>query len=120
MTNTLVVLGAVKLGGEDAGTGAGTEDAEVEYEQQPVDNGNTAHGHGAHLAYHDVIQQGHKIGDAVLNDNGNGDSQNMPVKRPVADVTFHSVSFRSSGRLAAATDWPTRRVFSSGSMTWMA
>ena len=24
---------------------------------------------------------------------------------------------RSSGRLAAATDWPTRRVFSSGSMT---
>ena len=26
--------------------------------------------------------------------------------------------FRISGRLAAATDWPTRRVFSSGSMTW--
>ena len=80
------VLGAVKLGGEDTRAGDCTEDAQVEHQNQTVGDGDTAHGHGAHLADHDVVQHGDEIGNAVLDNNGHGDPQNMAVKRPVADV----------------------------------
>ena len=39
------------------------------------------------LTLEGCIQQGYKIGDAVLDDDGNGDPKDTAVKRPVADVT---------------------------------
>ena len=88
-------MGAVELGGEDTRAGTGAENAKVEDKQQAVDDGNTAHGNGTHLAHHDVVQQGNKIGDAVLNDDGNGHRKTAAVKRPVADVTFEHRSSKT-------------------------
>ena len=46
---------------------------------------------GAHLANHDVIQHGNKIGDAVLDDDGYSYPENTAVKGSVADITiFHN------------------------------
>ena len=81
-----MVPGTVELGGEDTGAGRSTENAQVEHEHELVDDGNTAHLHGADGADHDVIQQGNKIGNTVLDDDGDGYPQNPAVKGPVADV----------------------------------
>ena len=89
VADALMVLGAEILGGKDAGAGTGTEKAQVEHKQQSVDDGNTAHGNGTYLTNHDVVQQGHKIGDAVLDDNRNGDGKDIAVKCPVADVSIY-------------------------------
>ena len=88
MADAIGIAGALKLGGEDARTGSGTEDAKVKDEQQLVHNGNAAHGQRAHLADHDVVQQGDKIGDAVLNDDGDDNGHDPFVKRLVANVPF--------------------------------
>ena len=78
-----VILGAVELSGEDARAGAGSKNAQVKDKHQAVDNGNTAHGNGAHLAHHDVVKQGDKVCNAVLNHDGDGYPQDTAVKRPV-------------------------------------
>ena len=80
-----MILGAPELGGEDSRAGAGTEDAQVKDEHQTVDDGHAAHGDGAHLAYHDVVKQGYKVCNAVLNHDGDGYPQDTAVKRPVRD-----------------------------------
>ena len=90
MADALVVPGALELGGENSSPGGGAEDAQVENKHQLVDDGNAAHRQGAHLAHHDVIQQGYKIGDAVLDDDGHHNGHHPPVKGPVADVTLQS------------------------------
>ena len=95
VADALVILGAVELGGEDTRAGACAEDAQVEYEQQAVDDGNAAHGNGADLPDHDVVQQGHKVGDAVLDDNGDGYPKDPAVKRLVSDVTMMHKNLKS-------------------------
>ena len=102
MADTLVILGAVELGGEDTRAGACAEDAQVEYEQQAVDDGNAAHGNGADLPDHDVVQQGHKVGDAVLDDNGDGYPKDPAVKRLVSDVTMMHKNLKFSDRTGKA------------------
>ena len=62
VADTFRIRGAVELGGEDTGAGGGAEYAEIEYEEQAVHHGNAAHGEGSHLAHHDVVQKGHKVG----------------------------------------------------------
>ena len=88
MADALLVVGATELGGENTGTGAGTKHAQIEHKQQLVDDGDTAHGNGTHLAHHDVVQQGNKIGNTVLDDNGDGYPKDAAVERPVTDVTL--------------------------------
>ena len=88
VAHALGIHGAVELGGEDACAGAGPEDAQVEYENQTVDDGHAAHGNGAHLTHHDVIQQRDEVGDAVLDDDGQCDGKHPAVKRPGADEFF--------------------------------
>jgi len=87
--DALVIPGAVELGGEDARAGTGTEDAEVEHKDQTVDNGNPAHGYGAHLADHNVVQKIYEIGNAVLDHNGHGDPEKPAVKGPVTNISMH-------------------------------
>ena len=84
VAHTLVILAAEELGGKNTRAGDGTENAQVKYEQQLVYNGHAAHLHGADLAHHDIIQQGNKIGDAVLDDNGQHHRQHPAVKGSVA------------------------------------
>ena len=90
MADAFVIMGTIKLCCENAGTGTGAEDTQVEHKNQTVDNGNTAHGHGADLTYHDVVQHGHKIGDSRLNDDGHSNPKNAAIEGFVANITiFH-------------------------------
>ena len=103
MPDTCVIPRAVELCGEDAGAGSGTEDAQVKDEKQTVDDGYTAHGNGAHLAYHDIVQKIHKIGDSGLNDYGNGDGQNTVIISQSAQSAFlHDLPQRKKN----AGRWP--------------
>ena len=86
VAHTLGVGRAMELGRKNSGTGAGTENAQVEHENQAIDDGHAAHGDGAHLTDHDVVKQGYKIGDSVLDDNGNGNLENPPVEGTVANI----------------------------------
>ena len=79
----------MELGGKNSGTGGGAKDAQVKDKNQAVDDGHAAHGYGAHLTDHNVVKQGYKVRDAVLNDNGHGNPKNTAVKRPVAYKTIH-------------------------------
>ena len=87
VADTLIIPAAVELGSEDTRPGGGTENTEIEHKNDLIDDGNTAHGQGTHLAHHNVIQQGYKIGNAVLDDDGNGDLKYPPVKGPVTYVS---------------------------------
>ena len=104
VADALVILGAVELGGEDTRAGACAENTQVEHEQQAVDDGNAAHRNGADLADHNVVQQGYKVGNAVLDDNGDGHPKDTAVKRPVSDVTMIHKNLKSVflGRIGQA------------------
>ena len=84
--DALVILRAVKLGSKNTGTGTGAENAQIENKGELIDDGNAAHGQRADPAHHDVIQQGDKVGDAVLNNNGQDNRDYPPVKCPVPNV----------------------------------
>ena len=79
----------MELGGEDACTGSGTKNTQVEYEQQLIDDGHAAHGVLPNLANHDIIQQGNKVGNAVLYDNGKRNSDYMSIKRSVSYIFLY-------------------------------
>ena len=88
VAHALGVGRAVELSSKNSGAGAGTENAQVKDKNQAIDDGHAAHGNGAHLTDHDVVKQGNKVRDAVLNDNGHGNPKNTAVKRLAADVTL--------------------------------
>ena len=78
--DALVVLPSLELGGENARAGGRTEDAEVEHEQQLIDDGNAAHGDRAHLPHHHIVQHLDKIGDAILDHHGQRHRENAAVE----------------------------------------
>ena len=88
VADSLMVLRTVELGGENTRAGTGAKDAEIENKDDSVDDRYTAHGNGAHLADHNVVQKIDKIGDAVLNDDGDGNPQDTAVKCPVTDISL--------------------------------
>ena len=49
----------------------------------------TGHLLSAHLAHHNIIEKAHKIGEALLNHNGDHHLQDTAIKRPVADILMH-------------------------------
>ena len=51
-----------------------------------VDDGNARHSFGAKSSHHNVIQQAHKIGDAVLNHDGNRNGEHHAIEFFVADI----------------------------------
>ena len=81
---------AVKLGREDARARKAAENAEVENKEKLVYDGDAGHGLRPYLSDHDVIQQAHKICDEVLDQNGDQNDGEPPVKGPVADVLFEA------------------------------
>ena len=85
MLDTGLIVRTVELGGKDTGTGSGTEDTQVEHKDQAVYDGNAAHGDGAHLAHHDIIQQRYKVRNQVLQNNGQGRDHGSAIKGFVAD-----------------------------------
>ena len=74
MANVFVIVGTVKLRRKDPCPGDGTENTEIKNKNQAVYNGYSAHGDGADLADHNIIQQVDQLRDAVLNHHrqGNG------------------------------------------------
>ena len=85
----LMILRAKELRSEDTGTGHGTENTQIEDKHQLIDDGNATHLQRANLANHNVIQEGNKIGDAVLNDDGKCYRQNPAVEGFVADISLY-------------------------------
>ena len=80
-----VVAAAEKLGAEDARAGDGTEDAQVEDEQQRVGDGDAGHLLRSDPPDHNIVQHTHKLRDAVLDHDGDGDGQGHFIESPVAD-----------------------------------
>ena len=99
MAHTLMIPGAVELGGENTGAGTGTENAQVKHKHQLIDDGNTAHRDGSHLANHDVIQHGDEVGDEVLNDDWNCNGEYAFVKRFITKILFtHRLPLKDTGK----------------------
>ena len=85
LAHALHVALAVILGTNNARPGQRTPDAQVEHKQQLIDDGNGAHGQGAHLANHHIIQQADHVGQGVLHNNRQNHHRNMAVKGAVTD-----------------------------------
>ena len=99
-----MVTAAKELGTENAGTGHGTEDAEVEDKDQLVGDGNTGHLGGTHRSDHNVVQHIHEVGEAVLHHNGQHQQYEAPIERLVAHESFQhgdSLLFSAAVRFAA-------------------
>ena len=65
-----MVLTTVKLCSEDTDSRNGAENGQIEHQHQLIDNGNAGHLFRSHTPYHNIVQQSHKIGNAVLNHHG--------------------------------------------------
>ena len=67
---------------------ATAENTQIKYQKQLIGDGNTGHFQCAYLTDHNVIQQGNKHGNSVLNNDGNGHAETTAVERFVTDVTL--------------------------------
>ena len=85
VAHTLLIVFPVILGGKDPCPGQAAEDAEIENEDELVDNGNAGHGLRTHLSHHHIVQQAHKICDHILYQHRGHDGEKLAVKGPVAD-----------------------------------
>ena len=85
--DTLLIVTAVELRCKNASSGDRTENTQVKHKNQLIDNGNTIHGQLSHLTDHHIVQQGHKIGDCVLDNDGQRNDHCPPVKCPVAYIS---------------------------------
>ena len=83
--NTFRIPASVKLCTENTRTGYCTENHQVKYKNQLIDNGNAAHLLCADISHHNIIQHTDKIGDTVLNHNGHCHCQYHLVKFSVTD-----------------------------------
>ncbi len=80
MPDPLVILFPIKLRRKDPRARYRAKNSQIVNQQQLIDNGNAGHLLRPDLPHHDIIQQTHKIGDPVLDHNGNRYSQRHPVK----------------------------------------
>ena len=69
--------------------GEAAKDAELKYEQKLIGDGYAGHLFRADLPHHNIVQKAHKVGDALLNDDGQHDPQNLPVKILGTDILSH-------------------------------
>ena len=78
----------VELGGEDARRAYRAEDEKIEDENELIYDGNARHCGGGDLTDHNVVQQGDKICNGILNDDGHRYSHYPAIKRPVANISI--------------------------------
>ena len=90
-----VVALAVILRRQDACARQTAKRAQIVDKNQLVDNGNAAHGLGSNLADHDVVQQGNKLCNDILDQNWHQDNRHPAVKVPTPDVSAHDFRFLS-------------------------
>ena len=88
-----MIFAAVKLRPKDTDAGNSAEYCQIKDQQKLIDNGNPRHLLRADTPYHDIVQKPHKVGDAVLDHDGHGDSQRHPVEGSVAYQLSHYVIF---------------------------
>ena len=84
-----MITASVKLCSEDPRAGYGSENTKIKYKNQLIGNGHTGHLLRSHLAYHDVVQKTHKVGDPVLYHDRNHNHKDHPVKVFVPNILFH-------------------------------
>ena len=99
MPYSLVRLLSIILRRKNPRPGKPAENAEIVYHQQLIDNGHSGHLLRAHLAHHDIVKKPHKIGDPILNHNGDRHRQNHFVKSSVPDKFLFQFSLHMSSSL---------------------
>ena len=80
LPDALLIALAVILRGKDARAGEPAEDAQVEHEDQLIDDGHAGHGLRAHLPDHDIVQQADEVGDAVLHHDRHRDPEHHAME----------------------------------------
>ena len=95
MSNAFFIFLSKVLRGKNACSGYTAEQTEIIDKEQLIDNGYAGHLFCADLPDHDVVQQTHKVGNAVLNHDGYGDGQYHFVKIPIS-YEFVSDVFQES------------------------
>ena len=88
-----MIAAAEKLCAENARAGDGTKNGKVEDKNQLIDDGDTGHLLRADPADHDIIQQTDKIGDAVLNHDGDGNGKDHFIEGGAAEVPPSELRF---------------------------
>lgn len=114
---------AVKLRPENPRASHGPENAQVHYEQHLVYNGDAGHLLRADLSHHQVVQQVHKGGDGVLQQQRQGQHRHRLVEGLVSDQLFHTFSLPSPkdnawagarpppGNRRPGAAWPGQPIF---------
>ena len=94
MADTLRISLTVELGRKDTDAAKGAEDRQIKDKNELVDDGNAAHGHGAHLTDHYVIKQTYEICYRVLYKYRDHYHKQMLVERAIAEkfIYLHHVS----------------------------
>ena len=89
LPDAFLVTLAVELRRQDARSGDTAQQAEVEDEDQLIDDRHTAHRFRADLADHDVVQQRNKCRNDLLNKNREQNGEHTPVKSSIPDIFVH-------------------------------
>ena len=85
VAHALVVLCPGELRGKDARARQSAKDAEIEDEQELIDNGDGRHLERADPADHHVVQKADDVGHRILDDDRHNNGDDLRVKCAVAD-----------------------------------
>ena len=88
LANTFFVVFAEKLRRKYSRARHRAENTQIEYKKQLIYYGNARHLLGAHLPHHYVVQKTYKIGNSVLQHNGQRHRQHHRIKLFVAYKFF--------------------------------
>ena len=88
MAHALHIALSEELGAVDADAAEPAEQGQHQYVQHGVGDGGGGNGLCAQAADHDVVQQGHKAGDKLLDDDGNQQGQNGTIEGTAANETL--------------------------------
>ena len=86
LTDTLMILLTKILCGEDTGSGHSAKQAEIVYEKKLVDDGNAGHLFSPDSSDHDIVKKADKVGDTVLDHDGNGNGKDHFIKGFIAEI----------------------------------
>ena len=91
IAHTLPVARSEKLRAEDGGTGQSAEDGQIVNKDQLVHDRHAAHRYGAESADHEIVEQGYKIGNALLDDKRDSQSDQCRIERLIPDILFAKI-----------------------------
>ena len=85
VAHALVILRSGVLRGKDARACQPAEDAQVEDEQQLIDDGDRRHLQRTHAPNHHIVQQADDVTHRILNDDGHDHRNHLCIECAIAD-----------------------------------